>query len=243
MKSHFLKKFVSFVLCSIIIVCVLMMSVYSEEVQTEDVTEENSVRSVMFDVFYSTSYRFYQWNILPKKVYVCKFDYTTSYYNTAVMNAITKWNNGLGTSLYQITSYDSSNSEFQTLESGSLKFMGGNTQDLQYTGVFDYNALDSFYTGGCARIDYSDFRTEYTASGQSVTVHTAVRGFACVTDLSDEGLPSSLSNYINIATHEMGHLLGWYGHSTVSSDVMYSSPSSVVTLSNRDIRHILQVYD
>ena len=167
----------------------------------------------------------------------------TSYYDTAVLNAVTKWNNGLGTSMYRITSYDSSNAEFQYLENGALKFIGGNSQDLQHTGVFDYNALDGYYTGGLSRIDYSEFRTEYTATGQSVTVYTAVKGYACVTDLSEEGLSSSLSNYINVATHEMGHLLGWYGHSTYSSDIMYSSPTSVVSLSNRDIRHISQVYD
>lgn len=44
------------------------------------------------------------------------------------------------------------------------------------------------------------------------------------------------------ATHELGHALGWYGHSTVSTDVMYAAPSWSLTLSAAEAEHLAQIY-
>lgn len=49
-------------------------------------------------------------------------------------------------------------------------------------------------------------------------------------------------NYYKTGLHEYGHLLGWYGHSSNSNDIMYSLGSEVIQLTNRDKNHILQVY-
>lgn len=43
-------------------------------------------------------------------------------------------------------------------------------------------------------------------------------------------------------THELGHALGWIGHSGTSSDIMYQSGSSITSLTYRDIQHLSQVY-
>lgn len=49
--------------------------------------------------------------------------------------------------------------------------------------------------------------------------------------------------YKNILLHEVGHVLGWYGHSLNSADVMYeAAQSSRVNLTYRDVNHVKQVY-
>ncbi|UFJ39758.1 hypothetical protein LOK74_17105 [Brevibacillus humidisoli] len=50
------------------------------------------------------------------------------------------------------------------------------------------------------------------------------------------------SGFKKTSTHELGHALGWRGHSSRSSDVMYGSASEVTQLTSRDKNHLLQVY-
>lgn len=48
--------------------------------------------------------------------------------------------------------------------------------------------------------------------------------------------------YNKTGMHELGHCIGWNGHSSISSDVMYSYGSSVTDLTTRDKTHISQIY-
>ena len=48
--------------------------------------------------------------------------------------------------------------------------------------------------------------------------------------------------YKHTATHELGHALGWKGHSPNSSDIMYAYSNGVLSLTSRDKKHILQFY-
>ncbi|MGG2083049.1 matrixin family metalloprotease [Lysinibacillus pakistanensis] len=48
--------------------------------------------------------------------------------------------------------------------------------------------------------------------------------------------------YKKTVTHELGHALGWRGHSSNSSDVMYSTSSEIINLTTRDKNHLIQVY-
>lgn len=48
--------------------------------------------------------------------------------------------------------------------------------------------------------------------------------------------------YKNIILHEIGHTLGWDGHSTNTGDVMHTEAnSSKLTLTNRDVNHVKQI--
>jgi hypothetical protein len=49
--------------------------------------------------------------------------------------------------------------------------------------------------------------------------------------------------YKKTFTHEIGHALGWKGHSPHPSDIMYHAGSSVTGLTFRDKNHLKQVYD
>jgi predicted Zn-dependent protease len=47
----------------------------------------------------------------------------------------------------------------------------------------------------------------------------------------------------NVATHEIGHALGYYGHSVRTADVMHAYNKSEYTLTDREIAHLLQIYE
>lgn len=48
--------------------------------------------------------------------------------------------------------------------------------------------------------------------------------------------------YKKTTTHEFGHAMGWYGHSSVTGDIMRQGTSSQTTLSTRDKNHLNQIY-
>lgn len=53
---------------------------------------------------------------------------------------------------------------------------------------------------------------------------------------------NSLARNKNVFTHEMGHALGWFGHTTPSSNVMYHQISSIYILTNKDKKQLNQFY-
>jgi hypothetical protein len=68
-------------------------------------------------------------------------------------------------------------------------------------------------------------------------------------DYSGEGKPEggfysySEDSQKNIATHELGHALGFCGHASgMYIDVMYQSMNGIIELSFRDYYHILQLW-
>lgn len=61
-------------------------------------------------------------------------------------------------------------------------------------------------------------------------------GARCCTVYDNSSYPQ------NVAIHEMGHALGWFGHSSVGSDIMYDTEHSAVTLTDRDKNQLDQLY-
>ena len=53
---------------------------------------------------------------------------------------------------------------------------------------------------------------------------------------------STSSQYYKVATHEIGHAIGWRGHTATYIDVMYHTENSYYSLTNRDIEHLNQIY-
>jgi predicted Zn-dependent protease len=51
--------------------------------------------------------------------------------------------------------------------------------------------------------------------------------------------------YKTIGGHELGHVLGWYGHSALTTQLMHSSANNLTntTVSTQDKYHIKQFYD
>ncbi len=53
---------------------------------------------------------------------------------------------------------------------------------------------------------------------------------------------TSYKQYTSTIIHEIGHAMGWYGHSSNSMDVMYPYNSEITALTSRDKNHLKQVY-
>ena len=53
----------------------------------------------------------------------------------------------------------------------------------------------------------------------------------------------NVANYQNIFTHEMGHALGFMGHTGSTSSVMYHSVSEISSLTISDKSELQQVYN
>jgi len=61
------------------------------------------------------------------------------------------------------------------------------------------------------------------------------------------GIPDDLGSDLKKRTttlHEFGHALGWIGHTSIDTDVMYRlySGPMIEIVSNRDIAHLSQFY-
>ena len=69
------------------------------------------------------------------------------------------------------------------------------------------------------------------------TGYRQVSALGCIVDNN-----RTSAEYIKTALHELGHAVGWNGHSANTSDVMYGYGSSVTVLTNRDKNHLSQVY-
>lgn len=74
-------------------------------------------------------------------------------------------------------------------------------------------------------------------NGRLKTINEVYSGTAYV--VTDDRLPKAINK---TALHELGHVIGWGGHSPVSTDVMYSQASSNDVLSYRDKYHLRNIY-
>ena len=142
---------------------------------------------------------------------------------TAIDHGVTQWKNTLGKTI----------TSSSTVTSGDIEWYGGTLAEIKaYTG---YTLPDD--VAGKTRYYYKS--TEGTWTYQNSTKTGYLFSFIyCYT--VDNGYTAN--QYKNVSTHELGHALGWIGHSTSSSDVMYPTMSSITQLTTRDKNHLSQVY-
>lgn len=160
---------------------------------------------------------------IPTAVYVNKLNSNASFYFASAIDlGLSKRNSALGTN---IKSYGYTNSNVP------IVYYGGTVAQLNALGIFNvnsdgYNKVTASYEGTWT---YS----LYTKTGEKITKIQAY--------IIDGGYNSDL--YVNIATHELGHTIGWSGHSPIMSDVMYKTANgSNLALTSNDKSHIKQVY-
>ncbi|MBQ6933885.1 MAG: matrixin family metalloprotease [Clostridia bacterium] len=60
-------------------------------------------------------------------------------------------------------------------------------------------------------------------------------------DIIGNKLDISEGTYKNVLLHEVGHALGWYGHSSNTTDIMHKAAKDSFLLTSRDVNHVKQI--
>lgn len=148
----------------------------------------------------------------------------TTKFVSAVENAATKWDSTLPISIFETSQYS------------ALGYVYGGTKS-ELSGIFP--GLTSATTGLTSLSLPEEPLSENVYYGlERKYVYKLIGGKMCIVNKG-----RTQSEYNNTAIHEMGHLLGWLGHSNNSSHVMYSYANGVTTLTPVDKNHIVQIYN
>ena len=193
--------------------------------------------------WYSDASSIGYWQTVPN-VYYCLLSGTT-YFNTAMSNGTSKWRNKLGIPVYSIST---DNDELEFLNTNQIQFYQGSDEELIELGIFYISDIENHNNLGLTTYNPLGFympairvhsllltRNNTTTSYNCYAIQRA-RGF-----IRDFG--SNTTKYNSVCAHEIGHALGWWGHSSDRSDVMYSPYQGVTSLTDRDKYHLKQVYD
>lgn len=168
-----------------------------------------------------------RWNKSSIKIYYLKLNNKTSFYfSGSIIFAYTAWDDVTGISF--TSSSSSSNA------SSPIQYYGGTVSEINTLGKVTVSSNEAGLTVSTYSVEGTWKYGSTTKEGRLIS-----KAVGCIVD---QGSGHTQSQYINTGLHELGHALGWTGHSSSSSDVMYKSNSSVETLTNRDKRHLSQVY-
>lgn len=144
-------------------------------------------------------------------------------FSEAVTHAKNQWGNTLDFTFYTTINKLSAN----------IIMYGGTAEEIDALGIFE----DVGSRNGSSKVTDKYFEGTWTFGTTQKNGYCNFSGEAYVVDNN-----RTLNQYKKTATHEMGHLCGWHGHSSNSNDIMYSRGSSVTSLTSRDIAHLIQVY-
>ena len=142
----------------------------------------------------------------------------------AISTACLNWDDVIGK---QISSGQSS-----SFSSAPIRYFGGTLSEVNEMGIL---TVPSSYNGLTAVYAYDE--GTWTYGGSTKTGKRVVQAIGAIIDWGH-----TANQYRNTCSHELGHALGWYGHSSSSYDVMYPNGTSITSLSNSDKNHLSQVY-
>jgi len=177
--------------------------------------------SVSLNCFYSDQ------NIIAKNsgrnIYSLLYDgFSASDFSDYRSNARTQWSNAGVSSSYVSRLYDS-----------NIELYGGKESTLSQIDA----DIESYWALTINVVNSKTGTTTY--QGKTISLYELNR----VQVLCPTHLFTSPNGYKNMFTHELGHSLGWIGHSSDSDDVMYGTAgSSRNTLTTRDKDHLKQMY-
>ncbi|MBQ8340665.1 MAG: RICIN domain-containing protein, partial [Clostridia bacterium] len=165
------------------------------------------------------------WDSSPK-LYYQNYSYTNDnfYMLSSVGCALDQWNAVLPISVSITTNEDDAQILCYGGDEATLIGLGANI-DSSTGGLTSYSIDSSFAVN-----------VKWGATNKTTKKLTNARVY-----LVDRNLTANQQK--NIATHEIGHALGYYGHSMRTADVMHANNKSEYTLTDREIAHLLQVYE
>jgi uncharacterized repeat protein (TIGR02543 family) len=191
--------------------------------------------------------RIYRWpaNAHPATVHARSLSPRSGFeFFSSLHFGIGQWNSALGRSI-------NPNTVVFTVHTDAMPivFWGGTEAHLVSTGVpvawataggVFYDAQDdigNYPAATHALGSHSFFEGHWRLGNQNVAGMqlVRVRGYIVDADLT-------LGQQRRLSTHELGHALGWHGHSLNSSDIMSSELSNFATLTSNDIDHLRQIY-
>lgn len=128
-------------------------------------------------------------------------------------------------------------SKTSTQSLGNILYYGGTRAQIQSLGIFSSLTSD---TMGYTIIKNGDYYNKgyYTYSSSTINCDIYTKAYCCLIEKSRTD-----SNYMKTATHELGHALGYEGHSPTSGEIMYESSylNTTGTLTNKEKNHLKQV--
>ena len=215
------KKIISKLLSVIIIIQLTIIIVFSANLGT-------------LTIWHSDENYISKWGGIPGAIYVINL--SSGFSATIYMDhAASQWNAALGCNLDAFTS----------TSMGTLTCYSGYYDELNELGTFGSNYFGYLTPAGATNTTKTQSGTWTYVNSEGVSStkahYTIIRGkIAIVRDRFDS---ASDNHYRNVATHELGHALGWNGHSLLSSDVMYDTANEVIYLKNQEKLHLSQIYD
>ena len=226
MKSHFFKKIVSIILCLAIFICALTSNVFAATIYLPNWECD-------------TSYEIHYWPTLPTTVYSYVFSGMPSHICQNVQNAISQWNTGMN---FSMNYYESTS---QSANSTNIKIFSGYKEDLLAIGCFNAGDINHSQVAGvtsCSRVLVTTDSYKLR-NGTSIRVLKISKASIAICNFSEKYMSSGYNDYQSVISHEMGHAMGWYGHSNSDDLLMYKGDVIQTAPTESDIRHVKQMYN
>jgi predicted Zn-dependent protease len=181
--------------------------------------------------WYSDADRIYRWD--DARIVVCAEKLNGNaqfYFYNAVDHACSQWTSALGITIYAD----------EEIASAPIMIYGGTAAEISELNIFN----DITTQNGATRRSTADGTDLFGIEGiWTRPDNTEIEGYLSYgANIYIVDKSRTSNEYMKTATHELGHALGWSGHSSNPNDVMYRSGSSITQLTQRDINHLAQVY-
>ncbi|MCL2322023.1 MAG: matrixin family metalloprotease [Oscillospiraceae bacterium] len=165
---------------------------------------------------------------VPTAIYLYNlYPNATFYASNGIVEAVTQWNTALGCSM---TAYVANANQ---TASQLIFYYAGAPSYINKLGIFP--TVPDSYAGYTVNSSYNEGTWTYGSTTKTGSIITKSYGY-----IVDRAYSMAITE--NLFTHELGHALGWTGHSPTSTNVMYAVSSSNFTLTAADQRQLTQVY-
>jgi hypothetical protein len=166
-----------------------------------------------------------KWSSSPQ-VWYSKLNSNSSFaFLSGLLNGESIWNSALGTSIDVSSSYTSA----------PIKYYGGTKAQIDALSIFPNVPTNQL--GNTEYTEY-EFGGYHTYNGSTKTWYTHTENWGYVVDRTD----MNYNNYIKTSSHELGHAMGWEGHSTNSTWVMTQGKLENTILATGEKNHLDQIY-
>ena len=164
------------------------------------------------------------WSSTPT-IYVYNYENSSSFYfESGVNSAKSQWSSALGI-IFNHVGEDTASIKIYGVSADSYYMSTGKTWPKHVTGM----------------TNYEDLLCGYAVHQQDIK-KVSVMLWATIYILHIPESPREMDETIKTVVHEMGHALGYMGHSWTTTDVMYYAPHAQYVLSVTEKNHIAQIY-